>query len=888
MAQPAPKKAYQVLPLQAGSKGIYDSIDQVTPMGFTAKQEELTWWNGGLRNRLPWIGEDNESTLGSMSDLTGNGIEYEDVGHARGYAERPGLGKVIVFEKLIKYNNDQTVSFTSGTESGTRAVPSGETEFLGALYFRNAFLVYTANKLYTLDIDTDALTEELEFAVDIGADYGPIIGMFERFGQLWTVSEEDRIFWSDTREYQIGAGSLTTTGLAFGWGWQYLYGGKLVDDTTPPVVRFSYSDTKQCHAYPGNPFGNWYALHSGSNHVYVADGEQYWVGQKVSFTGDSGEYTVTAVAQVEFEMTQAYYGDTYKYMYLKEKGGPIDNIHYALLDTYEHGWKYHITSVAPSTVYDNDMHCAKTSAGNGVNRLEFSSASHPPNLIAIDNSVITCYQVWKVTLDGSLSSDTPTSSMTVRTEYVVDPANYEVSYDPDSDDTIDGNIKLDYLPEYDEKENPQFWCDYYPFNNPWLSGNSGFIDIASSKGSNITYVEGPSKDEDEGAGMFYVFKTDAIYAVMGKPGPNGTVGTLDIKSIATGIKARHRTAQVSQSGVYFGELLGNDYNIRYFPHGVIMGTQVPIISTQVDFGLNSDLTRWSETFSEVGDNLEESSIIFNGDLYLLKFSIVPTGTEYPPSEPDCMYVGQALRADNGTYYGRWARWKEYQSETVDSTWLDGRTLDIPHTVGFYKQQGSLMRIYTLRSAYGRLNSTTHANWQVARYGTNPYINRYENDCEDQYILTGKYTGSSLATVARIGNPFRPTLLTGKVTVAEWINIKELILNIEHHVYVGGADDEGATLYFDAYKDLNQTSIFGSDGPLSISYLTDWVTKARKAEPTGINFNCQYFQFLLYWDNILSIGGGDANDSYIHIRNIAIRLAVHGKGEQLIEGDRDFD
>ncbi len=84
--------------------------------------------------------------------------------------------------------------------------------------------MYNQSKLYSVDISTGNVTEEVDWTTDIGTEYGPVIRVFPRFGQLWAVTKEDRVFWSRTAHYSVDAEDVNTEiPLRQDWGeWQEL------------------------------------------------------------------------------------------------------------------------------------------------------------------------------------------------------------------------------------------------------------------------------------------------------------------------------------------------------------------------------------------------------------------------------------------------------------------------------------------------------------------------------------------------------------------------------------------------------------------------------------------------------------------------------------------
>jgi hypothetical protein len=896
MPRNAPKNNYHLIPYDISSKGIFDSLDGIAPMGYSQKQEEMIWWNGGFRSREPWIGNTANDDLVSLSDISGNGTAYTAVGHHRGYVESQS-GKVMVFKEHILYSDDPTeVGYTHAGDSGEiTALPGTETEFLGAVYFANYFLIYTANRLYTLDMSDGSLTEAVNFAVDIGADYGPIVGMFTRFGQIWTISEEDRIFWSDTREYAFGEGAVDVQPIDIIWDWQYITNGP-ISENAGVSVEYRYLADIIIAPYEG------FALKNGRNYFFgtnVAPNSNVQTG-KVVFDSSDTEYTINFLSskKYEWDLSVRYQpgvtlpdsvvtiADTYDIFKECIYGSPVSYNGVVLLGEGYHGIGKLVTiSDGTNTdTFEISNIVFHTDPDKGVD-LYIQGGAALSNTFEIANTTITVASFSKYYLTAAPPADVETDLAHVEYSQVVNPSNYTVSYDPANDDNADGHIKMEYKMSYagTYKTNEIFYVTFTPYVNPWLEGNSGFVDIASDKGENITYVEGPSKEEDEGASMFYVFKTDAIYAVMGKPGIDGTVGTLDIKNIAYGIKALPRTPRVTQNGVYFCELSGSELNTRFFPHGVILSDQVPSIARHVDFMLNSDLTKMGKTFSEIGSDLEIATEILDGDKYIMKISSAVTGPDSVPIDTDCIYVCQAHRTQQGAYVGRWARWNEIQEATIDPLFLTD-TLMKPHTVGFYRQQGSLMRVYAIETPYAKINDTTHCVWGIARYGTNPYISTYQSEGKDTDLLHLNFIASTSGQIERRDNNIRPLLLGSMTQLAKKINIKKVHVNAEHHIPVSG--NTGVKLTLDVFKDLDTTSIFG--GALEVSNLTDDSNPPRKPELTGINFNCKYFQFLIYWDDVVSTAGGNNNDAFVFLRTLLLKTAILSGNRYDVDGVTDFD
>ena len=398
------------------------------------------------------------------------------------------------------------------------------------------------------------------------------------------------------------------------------------------------------------------------------------------------------------------------------------------------------------------------------------------------------------------------------------------------------------------READAFRVNYTPLENAWAQGQSGFLYIAEDKGNNLAMVEGPVFNTEAGSDLMYVFKSNGdIQAIVGKPDVDGSQGTLDVRLVASGLRVRPRSIQVSPSGMFFGVLFGAKYNIYFVPHNNALLTRDTIVNLTEHFDFGTDLYFDNSTYT-----IKEACELINGDQYIICF---PSSTSGIPSTNGYMYVCD-LYKDGQQIKGRWSRLREHTEDEYEES--SGNTVasgGAPSTLGFYYHDGDLMRTYQIKTAHDFAGTTRY--YEIAQYGW--YAGGEE--CKSSYL----YTYGSYTTVEATDH-FYATFKTGALTWGETLNLNKLLFDFD---IVGGASANGVDLTLTFYGDLASAAVWTktmadlTDASAALNILTE----VRQAQ--GINCTQRWFQFNFKFDNIRYVN----KPAYVLLRNFAMEVAM---------------
>lgn len=434
----------------------------------------------------------------------------------------------------------------------------------------------------------------------------------------------------------------------------------------------------------------------------------------------------------------------------------------------------------------------------------------------------------------------------------VDTANYETELDPYTNN-VDGHIKL-----YDNsfiKSVTAFRVTYTPIDHAWLSGQSGYIYIAQSKGNNLAMVEGPNFKEEEGSDLLYIFKNNGdVHAIIGKPGEYGE--GMDVRYISSGIYVRPRSIKVGREGVYFGYRQGIDYKIGFISHGDKLLTKdlVPILNEDnvfTDDGLPLD----DESYT-----FYEAAAILEGDKYVICFPNDSTG-DLPVTNGN-MYICQIYRDKNERIKGRWAIMKEacideYEAGSTNVISDDGRA----NTLGFYEHNGMICRVYHIRTGYDYSGDTRY--YEIAQYSWN----EGGEECKQKYVYT--YDDGASHTTEFSTDYFYATITYGMITWGEWLDLYKTFFDAE---VSGGVTNDGIKLTMNIYRDLDYSTLM-TGMPIIIEDLMDDESACKILtelnESNNMRMHFKYIQISLIFSNI------KYNDkpAYVFFKNLGIEAAI---------------
>ena len=658
------------------------------------------------------------------------------------------------------------------------------------------------------------LIEELNFRNDLGDEFGPIIGISDRFGQLWVITKKDRLFWSTALKYKIDGGTqIEDQGLEQEWTtWQSVIVGPI----------FSMDEVEFLAYYKGALAKNTYVsytIENGTNHCSVEGSTSDWAVSDIVYPEDESETKTVSSVNVP---TNAPFGAI----------AASDVLFRIALDgngyykSYQEGTLIKIVE-GGNTEYFTLGNAIRNSGGGYITcTLAFGASFVNAYTVA---AVVTNEDAVTLGLSSNWTANYNSAQIVKDVWADVPAADYDLSLDPDNDPDADGHIKFKDTPTVKNAEGLR--CSYTPVDNAWTGGSSGAWDIASDRGNNVAYAEGPNAREQEGAAVLYIFKSNGdIHAITGRE------LSLDAKVIATGIIARANTPRTSREGVYFGSIRGVKYDVYFIPHGAVFGgvEQIPLLTDSFFFDYHLPLDDSSYT-------IDERTFIIDGDKYAIVFPYY-TGVA-PPITNGYIYVGQAYKEGN-SIKGRWSRIKEHAGDEYEES--SGNTIaagGAPTTEGFYYLNDVLCRVYRLRS--GKSYELTSQYWMYYEVSTLGWFDGGE-ECKDEMVYTYD-AGGGTGTTEVSTDYFWAKIKLGMLKIAERIVINKLFVDQD---IIGGTEADGIDMLIDVFTDLQYSqSEFAPENPKIISNLTDDEDGLRILVGMDLKINCKYFQFEYTWKNI---------------------------------------
>ena len=840
-----PRQNYDRIPIGGVSRGMNSLSGHSAPRGFADTIDNMVFDPaGGIITRLGWktISEGFEDE-GSWPNAASGGWDSSTYGRFIDYINNDA-GKVVLFEGAGLCDTATGIQFATATSQDI-TMPSGQTAFLGVVYFASTFLVYTENKLYSLNTANGALTEEVNFATDVGSDYGPIIKIFVRYGQLWVATKKDRLFWSDVGEYSAGAGTAVTDQPIQSKKavWQTIYNGK--------ITAFTALEGKQQRVYAlgmgDDPKYDGWVVNTGKTYCYLnaftsqlSNGDTIYASIFPYYYGTSKNWissrTVDTVAAVSFAINSNVSAGATSILLTKDS----DNAWQTLADPNFKGRQITIAEGATSEV----RFITNVVVSDDYIRVYWDSTEPLANSYTTSGTVVP-YRLIKVTVTSAWSDNYLTvfgdSWSTLSSAY------YDTCLDPDNDDDCTGHIRL-----HSDAPGSEFRVDYTPYENDWASDESGWQDIAQNKGNTIAVAEGPGSDEEEGAGLIYVFKDNGdIHALTGKAGPGGTFGTLDIKFICSGIKARPNSIQVTREGVYFGALEGIRYQVYFIPHGDKWLNKELVALLTTDYWFDTDIP-----FDDSSYTIYERSFVFGGNMYGIIF---PYSTSGLPSTNGYIYIGQAYNdQDRDGVFGRWCRMKEnhkdeYEEDSGNTVAAGGE----PSATGFYYHSGTLCKVYYLKTGHAFSGSTRY--YEIAQYGWRAG----GEECKDSHLYTYDAGGGSYTTESNT-DYFKPKIKYPMIQADVYpLSINEIEFDAD---FVSGASGNGMDMSLTIYRDLDTAALTGY--PQTVSDLTDASGSEKLLRRLKAKLRAKYIQLEFEFDNIRYV----SKPAYLYWRGISLIAA----------------
>ncbi len=841
------------------NKGMSSDTDHVIPKGYAKELTNFRFHTKGLKTRYAFktLEDALPGSFDSSSPSSG-GWDSSTYGKFADFVSSDS-GKLIVFEGGGVIDTDTGNTWVTASLSAIDM--TGITEnLLGCLFFADTFLVYTEDHLYSVSTSDGSLTEEVEFSTDVGAEYSPIIKIIPRFGQLWVITQKDRLFWSDVREYSVGASSQETTTIEKEYGvWQMLDWDKLSSiDSVTGYIRSERRIFKHGDEYT--------RVISGEDYVFVEGQESIFsAGDTGVINGEEKEIKPDGSNQLKLYLASAgAAGDTTVIVEQDMDSG--DKGAWAAVSA---GFGFDGYPV-PFTITETGKDTTHGRLGYRGNHVMDSDAGVVRFALADDlNDDYTTSAVFEVGTIVKIEFTTDFSDTLSHAEYlteypkIIPATDYDTSLDPDRDYNAEGHIKLLRTPRTQQAE--RIVVTYTPTENDWLTDESGYLDINQNYGDNVAAVDGPDYTEIEGSSVIYLFKDNGyVFAIVGKPGPGGSAGSVDIRFMASGLTARSNTLQTTRTGVYFGVFDGVEYKVMFIPHNEPYSMYDITDEYNFDTAIPFD-DRDSYTFSEVTG-------ILHGDQYVISF---PNATSGLPSSNGELYIGKAWHDRNeGVFKGRWCK----LNTNIESEWED---YDSDHTVmgtpvvsGVYRHNSRDYICYYVKTSHDFSGDTRF--YEIAQYGQHDG----GEECKDKWVMTLDTAGDSSAdTTQYCSEYFWAILKSGFVRKGNRMNLRRIFF--EGLDVVGGSDGDGIDVTWDILIDLSSTSI--GNFPKTASDITDASGNLNLLTEENINFECRNFQVYMKFDNIKY----NAHPAYIVVRNIWVEYAPHSQGSILPEENRTY-
>jgi hypothetical protein len=836
-------------PFGGFSRGESSRTSHMIPAAYAKQLLEFRFVPNGCRTRLGWNTISQGLDSGSYPGSASGGWNSGTYGRFVDYANSDS-GKVMVFNGGAICDTATTAKFATATSSDI-SLPGGEAAFLGVVWFADKFLIYTALALYELTIATGALTSVATWATDLPADYYPVKKIIVRFGQLWIMTDSDRIFWSTVNEYTVASGSqVEDQALPTVFGeWINVYNnGKL---SSIDEVEFFNQNTLRVNS-----------LNRDNNTTggYAIAGQTFAIVSKFDFDKQLVDTDEVIALDMFSNAQQENVVDSHA---LHEEtlaaNAPSGQSYIDILGStksaagFRRGESVIVSGAGEGP--DSLLVDRVTQSGN-YTRIFFAS-SLTDDYTTGNGAKIQSQDFYKAVFtdewENTLVADDNAHAPIRKNGWTAIPTNlYETSLDPANDDNATGHIKITKAGVL-ANASGQMRITYTPVDNSYQKGSSGFLDINRSRGNNITLVEGPNKNEEEGASLLYLFKDSGdIHAITGKPGVGGGPGTLDVKLIATGIKGRVGSVQTTKDGIYFGEIDGADYKYRFMPHlKYVTSEEMPIISDEFLF----DITL---PFDDSTYEFYETSEVIHGDQIVIHLPYSTGGAL--PSGNGKNYIGNAY-FENNNFRGRWTTISD-NIESIVETEESITIADSPVTTGFYRHNGELYKVYYVKTGHDFAGATRY--YEIASYG---YRDGGE-ECKDRYVYTREEAGPSYVT-AFYEDFFQPEFRSGMMKFGDKISVHRFFFGIDN---VGGSVGDGIDIEWQIYKDLDTaTGIFLTAGVptnKTVSDVTDDSSGLNLMTEKDVDFEARFMQLYMKWDNIKY----NDHPAYVLLRDIIAEIS----------------
>jgi hypothetical protein len=674
------------------------------------------------------------------------------------------------------------------------------------------------------------LTEKMDFANDIDISNTNVIKMFARFGELWAFAgPTSRAFYSDTGLIEPGGGTAVSNfvlPLTFD-EWLRLDDARMM--TSPaPVVEYCTPVGLNVVRFSSVTFSiAGFKIKNATAYLYVSggitgftNGMQIFIGsfdgktkyQANTFTSGALNYAALS-ASVSAGATVLYLTDT------DDARAFCDDGQVTLSDT---------DNSTGETVTIRSF----VGAGSAI-KVELETAivgNYSSSKAAKLTSKIISKVVVGTNWDHTFGYDHAISMF--REVWGAAPvATYQLCYDPDNDDDIDGHVRFTNTGAI--QVSTAFRISYTPYGNPWKSGNAGVLDCGKSQGEIVDVV-------DSVYGL-YIFKKNpgAIYLLSGFPGPGSTPGSQELKPIYKGgIVAEEGTVQGTRHGIFFSSVDVDKVRTWFMPYTDSEVREIPEMTPH-----------FKPAFTGIGNStytMTFKSAIVNSDKYLLN-ALANTGTDFPEVCDSC-YVCEAYNTGQG-WGGRWVEWLENQNVEYTRANATHTLVAKPRTLGYYEFNGRTYRVYALRDA----TDAAEKVYQVARLGVQ---DGHESPIDDTKML---YAIAAVNTVVTFGDGFDMLVKTGKFAVPEmqYLNVLKLMFDI---------DCTAGSCVIDLFKDYTVAALLTK----TASALSDTAGSERIMRDMDMNFNCQWFQVQLSFRDV------DAAATEEHLTISDVRMEVAAK------------
>ena len=791
------------------------SLDQkLIPRGAAKSLRNLRPYGNILVNRNAWKTISNGFT--SSNEYTWSST-VKDVGYFREFV-RADSGKLAIFEERLFYDSDaDTDDFDGG---GSIDADTGQS-FMGGFYVAATFYVFSREKVYSVNIGAGTKTAVVDFSTDIGDSYDDVTQMFNRYGETWAVSSKfSRLFFSDSGVIEVGNGAVVDDeAIATDFGiWQRLENAVVSETATAPLVEYLTYKGIQAFPYSGE------VVTASKNYCYTNSSSYSSV-----FSNGDTIYVQTGLAPgVIYSDPQVIESSSDLTITLDDNAtAGLNSIKISIQTDKEQDVLFRGLAITLS----DDLNSEPLSVGTVIPRggyYEIATTTALANsYTTAANAKITASSIKKVIIVDVWSVDVLASSNAFFAKGTWSTAvldtDYLFNFDPDNDETVDGNIKL--IRKYDIQNSRQIRVTYTPYTNPWIEGNAAYLDVSKEQGKIVEVI-------DTRAGL-YIFKENpgSIWLLTGEPGPNGTPGSLNLIPIYSGgITAIEGTIQGTRSGIYFSALDVNKVDTYFFPLSQQKVDAIPKLSDIHQPTVTSQLVK-------------AKSAIVHGDMYLLTLYTITSTTDDYPNDYDYSYLCQAYFADN-QWKGRWYEWeKDQETEYV----VDNPSAVVnatPRTIGYYEFDGNLFRVYALPTVADANEKT----FELARYGL-------EDGHESPVDNIKMQIDSSIVTY---DDGFYMDVETGwfSMTDVDTFTVRKLIFDL-----MASAGECEVTFY----KDLNATAFLTK----TATAMSDVAGSERFMRDLDVNFNCQYLKIRLRFKDVDSA----SSEEFVQIRDMALNVSV---------------